>query len=341
MDRFDIPVVLIIFKRHEKILRIIEQVSRIKPSKVYLLADGPRNAEEEELVRLCREKVEKAINWDCELIKNYSPHNRGVYRNIGEGAQWVFAREKKAIFLEDDNYPEISFFEYCKELLEKYENDERVLWICGTNYLEEYEPQDGSDYMFTKLMLPCGWASWSNKFLKYYEGKLDTYRDEATKVRLKGTYTNTYLYKMNKKSFDRIHYAWDNNRLPNSWDYQMAYAIRANNLFGISPKFNQIRNIGADNDSIHGGTSMTNIMTSRFCENRTKELSFPLKHPRLLLVDTEYEKKMEKIIIPPFKGRVKLVVGSIIKYILRIPQEETITKDLLNTAIRHPFRRKK
>lgn len=340
MDSFNIPVVLIIFKRHEKVLRIIEQISRIKPTKMYLLADGPRNEDERAAVNKCREIVENAIDWECEVIKNYSPQNRGVYKNIGEGAQWVFNREKVAIFLEDDNYPEISFFEYCRELLEKYENDERVLWICGTNYLEEYEPQDGSDYMFTKLMLPCGWASWSHKFLKYYEGKLDSYNDWATKIRIKATYDNPYLYKMNRKSFNRIQYAWANNRLPNSWDFQMAYAIRANNLFGISPKYNQIRNIGADNDSIHGGNSMSNTMTARFCEKRTKVLTFPLKHPKLLLIDTEYERRVERIIIPPLKGRVHLLIGSLIKWLLRIPQEETITKTLIKEYIKSPFRKK-
>ena len=33
----------------------------------------------------------------------------------------------------------------------------------GTNYLKHYAPADGSSYVFTKNMMPCGWASWSKK----------------------------------------------------------------------------------------------------------------------------------------------------------------------------------
>ena len=124
MIKFNIPVVLFIFKR-EKAVEVINRLSIVKPTKLYILADQGRNEEERIAVEKCRKMVEKAINWDCKIIKNYANENRGVYQNIGEGAKWVLRREKWAIFLEDDNLPEITFFEFCKEMLEKYENDNR------------------------------------------------------------------------------------------------------------------------------------------------------------------------------------------------------------------------
>ncbi len=35
------------------------------------------------------------------------------------------------------NLEYIGFFAYCEEMLERYENNEKVLWVCGTNYLSK------------------------------------------------------------------------------------------------------------------------------------------------------------------------------------------------------------
>lgn len=325
MKQFEIPIVLFLFKRAEKTALIVDQISRVCPKKIYLIGDGPRNDSEKLEVESCRRKVESHIVWDCEVLCNYADTNRGVYQNIAGGARWVFEREPMAIFLEDDNFPALSFFSYCEELLEKYKDDTRILWICGTNYLQKYEPEDGSDYIFTKLMLPCGWASWADKFNKFYFGDLSLYRDEIIKRKVLKEYDNKLLYQHDYPSWDRILKNVSQNKMPSSWDYQMAFSLRVNNLFGIAPKYNLIRNIGVDINSIHGGTSMDNIMTRRFCEIPIHELSFPLKHPKALLIDENFEKKTEKIIILPLRYRLKGYLVKFIKSILGIKMEESLS----------------
>lgn len=321
---FEIPVCLIIFKRAEKTVRIIEQISKIRPSKLYLIGDGPRNQEEAIEVDNCRRMVEESIDWPCEVIKNYAEKNRGVYQNIAGGAFWVFEREDKAIFLEDDNYPALSFFQYCKELLEKYQDDNRVLWICGTNYHGQSKFANGCDYVFTQLMLPCGWASWSNKFTRFYDGLLSSYRNEYVRKNIRFQYHNSLLYKHDYPLWDKIIRDLDNGKNPSSWDYQMAFTLRVNNLVGIAPKFNQITNIGVDIHSIHGGTSINNTMTARFCEVPIFQLEFPLKHPQTLMVDEGFERSTEKIIILPFKYRLKGYLVQFLKKLLRVNQDESI-----------------
>jgi hypothetical protein len=183
--RFNIPVVVFMFKRVEKTIKIIDRIAKIRPEKIYLIADGARNDDENSLVLECRRQVEDHINWNCEVVKNYADKNRGVYLNIAGGAKWVFEREEYAIFLEDDNLPEITFFQFCKEMLSTYKEDTRILWICGTNYLKQYEPVDGSSYVFTHHMMPCGWASWSEKFLKFYDGEMKLFDDEKIMSKIK------------------------------------------------------------------------------------------------------------------------------------------------------------
>lgn len=325
MEQFDIAIGIFIFKRAQKASLIIDQISTIRPRKLYLIGDGPRDESEVAQVDQCRKEVESHITWNCEVIRNYALKNRGVYDNIAGGAKWVLEREPCAIFLEDDNFPAISFFSFCKEMLELYKNDTRILWVCGTNYLKEYEPSDSSDYVFTQHMLPCGWASWSHKFSKFYDGELSLFNDASILERVKYYYKNKTLLRQNLHSWEVENRRIQRGDKPMSWDFQMAFTIRAHNLLGIAPKYNLIRNIGADALSTHGGVSMSLEMTRRFCELPIKELTFPLKHPKVCLIDPCFEELTSKIIIQPLLFRTKAYLARFIKRVFNISPDQSIT----------------
>lgn len=328
---FNIPVAVIIFRRTDTLKRIFERLAVVEPTKVYLLADCGRTDEERIETDKCRSYAESLITWDCEIIKYYAEANRGVYKNIGEGAKWVFEREEKAIFIEDDNLPEVTFFRYAEELLEKYKDENKVLWICGTNYFSDMHEQ--YSYAFTKHLLPCGWASWSHKFLKYYDGELQGLNNKKRKrAFFKNYYPKLLSYvqyqsvlneKYRKKHFGKFL----------SWDYQMLWSVRSNDLYGIVPMRNQITNIGVDNFSIHGGNSMNNIMTDRFCEIESVPLSFPLVHPPKIEISENIELKIGNIICPPREQSIKSIVGSRIKHLLGVDTTMTMKEAL--------YRRKK
>lgn len=312
---FDIPVVLIIFRRCDTMPRIIQRLAKVKPRKVYILADEGRNEKEIEQAHECRKTVESLINWDCEVVKNYAEENRGVYRNIGEGAKWVFEREEKAIFLEDDNLPETSFFRYADEMLEKYETAPEVLWICGTNYVTDMNGKES--YAFTQHLLPCGWASWSTKFLKYYDGELSTFRDEAHKRKFYSSYSNRWLAQWQYQSVRNEVERHERTGRFISWDYQMLWSVRSNGLYGVVPLRNQITNIGVDEFSIHGGNSKNNVMTDRFCEVPSKQLDFPLVHPNEIAINKSVEHQLVDIICPPHSTVLKSLLSSKMKRLMK------------------------
>ena len=312
---FDIPVVLIIFRRCDTMPRIIQRLAKVKPRKVYILADEGRNEKEIEQAHECRKTVESLINWDCEVVKNYAEENRGVYRNIGEGAKWVFEREEKAIFLEDDNLPETSFFRYADEMLEKYETAPEVLWICGTNYVTDMNGKES--YAFTHHLLPCGWASWSTKFLKYYDGELSTFRDEAHKRKFYSSYSNRWLAQWQYQSVRNEVERHERTGRFISWDYQMLWSVRSNGLYGVVPLRNQITNIGVDEFSIHGGNSKNNVMTDRFCEVPSKQLDFPLVHPNEIAINKSVEHQLADIICPPHSTVLKSLLSSKMKRLMK------------------------
>lgn len=320
---YDIPVVLFIFKRN-KAVDIIKRIASVQPQKLYIIADGGRNKEEHNECLRCRKAVEDAINWECEIVKNYASENRGVFENIGKGAAWVFSREERAIFLEDDNLPEVTFFEYARELLVYYENEPKILWICGTNYLEKYVPPNNESYVFTRCLLPCGWASWSHKFLKFYDGRFDTFNDNDKIT----TGKSSFIHRSVQKQYYRFWFS-EYNRIihglkPLSWDYQMDFSVRSNDLYGISPCLNQIRNIGVDNDSIHGGSSLNDTMTKRFCSISSFKLDTPLHHPETIQIDYEFERRMERILLYPLRLRIKNLMILTLRKILKVPYGSSI-----------------
>ena len=309
---FDIPVVLFIFKRTSCTLKIIERLREVRVKKIYLIADAGRTPDEQILVDECRDKVLNAIDWECEVIRNFADVNRGVYNNIGLGADWVFSQEEEAIFLEDDNLPELSFFDYCAEMLQKFRNNDEVFWICGTNYLEDLDELNQSSYYLTKSLLPCGWASWSKKYRKYYDKDFSRYLSSDGKREFRKSYSNRWLRLQQKLSIDteilrrRLGYGYA------SWDYQVVSTIRCNRLFGIMPSRNQIKNIGVDAMSIHGGNSMEDEMTKRFCGIDSYPLRFPLIHLGEDCLDDNVEKRIDQIILQPISYRLK----SLVRYFL-------------------------
>ena len=329
MAEFEIPVVIFIFKR-DKAVDVINRIREVRPKKLYILADHGRNdAEKAEALR-CRNLVEQAITWDCLVIKNYAEENRGVYQNIAEGAKWVLRQEKWAIFLEYDNLPEVTFFQFCQEMLERYEKDTRVLWICGTNYLGEYHPADEVSYVFTRHMLPCGWASWSDKFERFYDGDLTLCKNQKVLSRIASVYCSRKVYRQYRDSWMGEYQRISRGERPTSWDYQMDFSIKANNLFGICPCRNQIRNIGVDNCSVHGGTTYANEMTRRFCGMLSYPVKFPMKHPVALLPDPEFEKIIGKIILYPWQLRAKIRLSRAIRCVIKVPKGKSIAQYIEN-----------
>ena len=327
MERFDIPVVIFIFKR-TKAVDVVKRIGEVKPEKLYILADQGRNDDEKAKVEQCRRMVEDAIDWDCQVIRNYADENRGVYQNIGEGAKWVLRHEKWAIFLEDDNLPEVTFFEFCREMLHRYEDDTRILWVCGTNYLGDYQSPYGESYVFTRHMLPCGWASWGSKFERFYDGNLALVENASVMDRIGDAYCNRAVFCQYRDAWMKEYGRMEKGMNPVSWDYQMDFSIKAHNLYGICPCRNQIKNIGVDEDSIHGGNSFNLVMTKRFCGMNSYPLEFPLKHPAAVQPDARFEREIGKIILIPFVFRLKRAIkGGIVtavKTVFRIPKDVPI-----------------
>lgn len=287
----DVAVLMLFFNRPEQLAKVFEKVRLARPSKLFLYQDGKRdgNLNDEKNVQLCREVVSN-IDWGCEVHRLYQKKNFGCDPLEYISQKWAFSEVDKCIVLEDDDVPDVSFFQFCKEMLDKYENDTRIYRISGLNILEQYSPYH-SDYFFTKAGSIWGCASWKRvvdewdpeyQFLddsQIVETYKYTYKDAGVPTK-RFLNTCTWHKKSGKEYYESIYSA----------------CRYMNSGLTIVPSKNMISNIGISAESTHGAKDIRLLTKSgRSVFNmQTYEMKFPLKHPKYILEDKRYEDLQSK-----------------------------------------------
>jgi hypothetical protein len=135
------PVAFLIFNRPDTTEKVFQAIRQAQPPQLLVVADGLRPDQPED-VRDCTaaRSIIEQVDWDCQARKNYADVNLGGGWRIASGLDWVFDTVDRAIALEDYCLPHPSFFRYCEEVLEKYQDDERIMTILGTIGLGRWKP---------------------------------------------------------------------------------------------------------------------------------------------------------------------------------------------------------
>lgn len=274
------PIVMIVFNRYEKALQVFKKVSIVKPSKLYIVADGPREGSQADLEK-CKKvrSIFDEIDWPCDVIQIYSSINLGCSKRPHTGISLVFEKEEEAIILEDDCVPDVSFFKFCDTLLTKYKHDQRVMLISGTNYNTTWYRGENS-YHFAKLGGTHGWASWRRSW-EQMDIEIKVW-DEAVVKELLKEKLSTKLFYFRSKVYDSL---INNSSNVSAWDYQFGFARLINNGLAIVPSVNLIKNIGYGEDSTH-----TSDSNSKVANLVSHSIPFPLKHPGYIMEDSSYDK---------------------------------------------------
>ncbi len=131
---FNTPVLFIIFNRPDATSKVFETIRLVRPTQLFIAADGPRNQEEGETekCRLTREIISH-VDWPCNLQTLFREENLGCSLGPRKAFDWFFSNVDEGIILEDDCVPDISFFFFCEEMLQKYRNNESIISINGSN----------------------------------------------------------------------------------------------------------------------------------------------------------------------------------------------------------------
>lgn len=298
MIKLTTPVAFFTFNRIDTTKQVFEAIRRAKPPKLYLVSDGPRDhvAGEKEKVAAVRDYMESHVDWDCQVFKNYADRNMGCGKRVSSGISWVFEQEEEAIILEDDCLPDDTFFLYCQEMLEYYREDERIMIIGGSNSAaSDYHTKE--EYLFTKIPLIWGWASWRRAW-ELYDYDIKTWPEQKKKKAFRKLMP-LKAYWVYEAEFDALYrHSYD------TWDYQLYYAVMLHDKLNIAPRVSYTKNIGFQGEATHttGAQNITAVEAGR--------CTFPIRHRAEVIWDEEFDRfYLERKGKHGFTAKIKSMLG--------------------------------
>jgi hypothetical protein len=297
------PILFLIFNRPKETQLLFNAIKEVKPKKLYVAADGPRNNGKDEL--LCKETKDilNQIDWDCELITLFREENLGCGKAVSSAITWFFENEEEGIILEDDCLPSVDFFRFTDEMLDRYRADHRVGHISGTNLLDN-KRGDG-DYYYSKLPLIWGWASWRRAWSKY----------DITMSNFEEFKKNDSLKKITDKKYIKNHlynvFSLTYKGEINTWDHQNFYSSIVNDSVSIIPNYNMITNIGFNENGTH-----TFDEESSSANRKYQQLPCIIKRPIIFKIDRAADTYVLAKDLPSQGDRIVIFIKSSLKFIL-------------------------
>jgi len=283
----DVAVLLEFFNRPSTFIRVFEQVRIARPSTLLLYQDGPREGKgDEEKIAQCR-AIAESVDWPCTVHRKYQEKNVGCDPSGFIAQSWAFSLVEKCIVLEDDCVPCQSFFPFCKELLDKYENDESVNIICGMNN-NGVTRRISDDYLFTIKGSIWGWASW-RRVAQTWDPQYTWLDDPETLARMKAFYRN------NREFDDIVERTYQRRATGKAYfEYILGPAAWRDRRLNIVPKYNLISNYGPEEGGTHCDSGIRNLprFARKLFFKKTYEYHFPLRHPKKMKRDTRFEREM-------------------------------------------------
>lgn len=302
------PIALIIFNRPDLTERVLQQIAVTKPKTLFVIADGPRQNRPEDISKCqAARSVIDRVNWDCEVVKNYSETNLGCGHRPASGISWVFENVDRAIILEDDVIPHPSFFRFCDGLLERYADDTRVMQICGHNY-QKGQKRGLSSYYFSRHSICAGaWATWRRAW-KHFDFHMSLWPILRETTFLLDVLGDAALLDKWKNLLDVAHSGRPTSRdsdVTDYWDFQWNFAIWAQSGLAIFPNQILVSNVGYRSDATHTKSA------NQWANLPAKEMAFPLVHPHCVIRNREADQffvELEKASLRPSLKTAPLLV---------------------------------
>jgi len=282
---FDAPVLFIGFNRPDITQIVFSEIRKIKPKKLYFAVDGPRKNVEGDIEKCTKTRdIINSIDWDCELKTLFRAENLGCKVAVSSAIDWFFNNEEEGVILEDDCLPDQSFFLFCKELLAKYRNNDRIMMISGNN-LQFGRKRDRYSYYFSNYGHIWGWASWRRAW-KLYDVNMKLWPEVKSNKLLYNIFPEEKIASCWSRILDSVF-----KGEIDTWDHQLNLAIWAHNCLAIIPNENLVSNIGFGQEGTHA-------KDARYILNnlKTRNIKFPLKHPLHIASNRKADRFIEKII---------------------------------------------
>lgn len=242
------PLLLIAFNRPDLFEQLLGRLRETRPQRIYVAIDGPRagHPTDAQRVQETRELIQ-TIDWTNDVHTLIQDTNLGCGLGVSTALTWFFDHEERGIILEDDILPRETFFDFCSELLDRYEADEHVLAISGCNFVPpEFQTRPQLPYRFSRVPHIWGWASWRRAWALHRLDISGWNQDLSLRKLWKCVDGSPGGFLFWKANFDLIA-----RHEIDTWDYQLTFAGFSQGALTATSNVNLVDNIGWGTDATH------------------------------------------------------------------------------------------
>jgi len=233
------PVVIFCYQRIKKTKLLINSLLKNDESKdtiLYIFSDGYIDNSDKFNVKKVRKYISKLKGFK-KIIIIERKKNLGLSNNIISGANYIFKKHNKAIFLEDDLLVSKNFLNFMNYSLDFYFSKKEVWHISGWNYNIDISNEKYDGFLW-RVMNCWGWATWRDRWKFFIKNpKLITNKWSKKKIK-EFNLDNSYNF------FSQITRNQEN--IINTWAVFWYASIFDNKGLCLNPKVSLTKNNGFD-----------------------------------------------------------------------------------------------
>jgi hypothetical protein len=265
---YNTPILLLVFKRPDLTQKVFDRVRQIQPKQLFINGDGPRPNKEGEAERVAATRlIFEQVDWECEVHTLYRETNLGCRNAVSGGINWFFEHVEQGIILEEDCIPDLTFFQFAEEMLERYKNHDEIMSIGGLNLIQDQTKDIPTSYLFSKFVFYSGWATWRRAWQK-----MDVDMQRFPEF-VEQNYISRLLKDKDAQKYFLQKFHETHTKQNDSWAYAWFYSCVLHHGLAVVPKNNLVQHEGF-------GEHATNTQIGKVAFAISYPLEFPLVHPK-------------------------------------------------------------
>jgi len=287
----DVPICLTFWNRPDCLRSLLAIFRQVKPAELFLYQNAPLatfSESKKQAYQDCRRIITDfldSIDWSCSVHFWFPQNCLEVYSSVCRAIRWAFSSADSCIVLEDDDAPEISWFQLVSILLKKYQNDPKVASItCEVNFGDSARFDDSFDFLFSKITSVHAWASWK-RFIDQWDSSYSWFFDALERKKIKRFYGQRYYKRLIKNALP-----FAQSKIP-EYEFFISAARAANESYSIVPTRNMLKYNGMDGEH-SAGTELFTKKDKTYFFKKSYPVSFPLREPPYLFHDSKFDQKM-------------------------------------------------
>lgn len=238
------PILLFVYNRPEHTRLTLEALRKnhlSDSSSLYIFSDGYRNETDREEVMKVRELIHSVEGFAAIHIEEKS-ENVGLARNIIEGVTGVVNEHEKVIVLEDDLITSPYFLTFMNNVLDRYEQEEKIAHVQGFCFPLQGLP----DAFLIKWTGSWGWATWKRAW-DLFNPDGEALLTEIMKKKLNREFDFNGNYPFTRMLRRQV------NGENDSWAIRWNASLFLKNRLSVNAGKSLVQNIGFDGSGRHSG----------------------------------------------------------------------------------------